>query len=102
MLLVLHILSLAIEIYTWILIATILVSWLIVFRIINPYNPTIRNILRALAMVTEPVLRPIRRVIPTPGGLDFSPLVVLLILYALQFGIDLWARSLTASALGLH
>lgn len=99
MLVALNILSWAIQIYSWIIIATVLVSWLVTFRVINPYNPTMRSILRGLATITEPVLAPIRRVLPSPGGLDFSPIVVLLILWLAQLGIDIWARSIVVSSL---
>ena len=99
MLLALTIVSWVLQAYGWVIIATAIVSWLVVFRVINPYNPTIRAVLRGLAAVTEPVLRPIRRVLPTPGGLDFSSIVVLLVLWLLQLGIDYWRASLIASAL---
>lgn len=79
-----NLLQLAITVYTWIIIGTAIASWLVAFRVINPYNPAIRQVLRVLAMLTEPVLRPIRRVLPTPGGLDFSPIVLLLVLWAIQ------------------
>ena len=61
-------LSLFLEIYTWILIAKVLMSW---FNP-NPYNPLVQFVLR----LTEPVLAPIRRVLPSMGGLDLSPIVV--------------------------
>ena len=61
-------LSLFLEIYTWILIARVLMSW---FNP-NPYNPLVQFVLR----LTEPVLAPIRRVLPSIGGLDLSPIVV--------------------------
>ena len=65
-------LSLFLEIYTWILIAKVLMSW---FNP-NPYNPLVQFVLR----LTEPVLAPIRRVLPSMGGLDLSPLVVFVVL----------------------
>ncbi len=65
-------LSLFLEIYTWILIARVLMSW---FNP-NPYNPLVQFVLR----LTEPVLAPIRRVLPSMGGLDLSPLVVFVVL----------------------
>ena len=61
-------LSLFLEIYTWILIARVLMSW----SNPNPYNPLVQFVLR----LTEPVLAPIRRVLPSMGGLDLSPIVV--------------------------
>lgn len=63
------------DIYKWILIASIVVSWLIAFGIINMQNPYARQANHALRRLTEPVLAPIRRVLPDLGGLDFSPIV---------------------------
>lgn len=81
---VLNLLSLAISIYTWVIIASAIASWLVAFRVINPNNPTVRTVLRVIERLTEPALRPIRRFLPAPGGLDFSPIVLLLILWAVQ------------------
>ena len=72
------------QLYTYVIIAAVIVSWLVGFGIVNSYNPIARTILRALYALTEPVFRPIRRVIPPMGGLDLSPLLVLLIIFFLQ------------------
>ena len=57
----------------------VIASWLVTFNIISPHNPTVRQILYTLDRVVEPILRPIRRVIPPLGGtLDLSPLIALL------------------------
>jgi YggT family protein len=71
-----------IDLYWYIILATVVISWLTSFNIINNGNPYVRQIARALYTLTEPVLGPIRRVLPDLGGLDFSPVVVL---FALQF-----------------
>ena len=76
------------EIYKWIIIAAILVSWLIAFNVINIHNNFVRTLLQVLTALTEPVLRPIRRVIPPVGGLDLSPIVVFLIIWFLQYSIE--------------
>ena len=55
-------------------------SWLIAFNVINTYNDTVRSIWLALQRMTEPLYRPIRRIMPDFGALDLSPLVVLLII----------------------
>ncbi|NMD08714.1 MAG: YggT family protein [Phyllobacteriaceae bacterium] len=73
------------DIYGWILIATIVVSWLIAFGILNMQNPYARQINSALRRLTEPVLGPIRRMLPDLGGLDFSPLVAFLGIQFLQY-----------------
>jgi YggT family protein len=72
------------DIYWWIIIAAVISSWLVGFGIINAYNPIARNILRVLHALTEPVFGPVRRIIPALGGLDLSPLIVLLLLTFLR------------------
>jgi YggT family protein len=71
-----------IDIYWYIILATVVVSWLVSFNIINYGNPYVRQASSVLRQLTEPVLGPVRRLLPNLGGLDFSPVVVL---FALQF-----------------
>ena len=78
------------EIYKWIVIIAVIVSWLTAFNVINERNDFVRTLLRILYALTEPVLRPIRRVIPAMGGLDLSPIILLLIIWFLQYSIT-WA-----------
>jgi YggT family protein len=66
--------------FIFILIAAIILSWLISFKIVNPYNPVVGSLWRMTSMLTEPVLRPIRSILPNLGGFDFSPLVVILLI----------------------
>jgi len=68
-----------VSLYEWIVIAAVLLQMLIQFGVINAYQPLVRSIRDGLAAVTEPLLKPIRRRMPNTGGLDFSPLVLLLI-----------------------
>ena len=75
------------EIYKWIVIAAVIVSWLIVFNVINTYNNFVRTLLRALEALTEPVFRRVRKVIPPMGGLDLSPIIVFVIIITLQYTI---------------
>lgn len=70
--------------YIYVIIAAVIASWLVGFGIINSYNPVARSILRALYSLTEPVYAPIRRIIPAIGGLDLSPLIVLLLIQFLR------------------
>jgi YggT family protein len=72
------------DLYWWVIIAAVISSWLVGFGIINAYNPIARSILRTLHALTEPVFGPVRRVIPALGGLDLSPLIVLLLLTFLR------------------
>ncbi len=73
------------DIYVWVVIAAVIVSWLTAFNVINSYNNLVRTLLRILYALTEPVFRPIRKVIPPIGGLDLSPLVVLFIIMGIQY-----------------
>ena len=72
------------DLYWWVIIVAVIASWLVGFGIVNSYNPIARNILRALHALTEPVFGPVRRIIPALGGLDISPLIVLLLLTFLR------------------
>jgi YggT family protein len=79
-----RIIELLLTIAWWIIIIQAILSWLIAFNVINTYNSTVRSFLYALDRMTEPVYRPIRKILPDFGGLDFSPMVVLLIIYILS------------------
>ena len=68
----------------WIIVIQAIMSWLIAFNVINTYNETVRSVWNALKVMTEPLYRPIRKVLPDFGALDLSPLVVLLLLYILS------------------
>jgi YggT family protein len=62
------------------LIAQVILSWLVAFNVVNTRNPFVNSVGRFLYQITEPVLRPIRRIIPSFGGIDISPLVAALLL----------------------
>jgi YggT family protein len=67
-----------IEIYSWIVIASAIMSWLVAFGVVNVRNQVIRVIVDLLFRLTEPALRPIRRFLPNLGGVDISPVILLL------------------------
>lgn len=67
--------------FIWIIIGSAILSWLIAFNVINPYNQFVRSLWDLFNRVTEPCLRPIRRVLPDMGGIDVSPVILILILY---------------------
>jgi YggT family protein len=71
-----------INIYFWIILAMVILSWLVAFNVVNRSNPYVRQIGYALERLTEPLLRPIRRFLPDLGGIDLSPIVLLI---AMQF-----------------
>lgn len=73
-----------IDIYTWVVIASAIASWLVAFGVVNTRNQFIRVVVDVLYRVTEPVLRPIRRVLPNLGGVDISPVILLLGLFFIR------------------
>jgi YggT family protein len=72
------------DIYTWIVIASAIASWLVAFGVVNTRNQVIRWVIDFLYRITEPALRPIRRVLPNLGGVDISPVILLLGLFFLR------------------
>ncbi len=76
--------NIVIDIAWWIIIVQFIMSWLISFDVVNTRNQVVSQVWHGLNRITAPVYRPIRRILPDMGGLDFSPMVVLLGLIALQ------------------
>jgi YggT family protein len=79
------------SIVTWVIIIQVILSWLLVFNVLNIQSGGVRNFIVALDRVTAPLYRPIRRMLPDFGGIDFSPLVILILIQVLQkllTGID--------------
>ncbi len=74
-----------IHLYEYVVIAAVVLSWLIGFNVINAYNPFVRSLWQAITAVTEPLLKPIRRMMPDLGGLDLSPVILLLALLFLRW-----------------
>ena len=73
-----------IDIYTWIVIAGAIMSWLVAFGVVNVSNRFIRMVVDVLYRLTEPVLRPIRSILPNLGGVDISPVILLLGLFFIR------------------
>lgn len=73
-----------IDIYTWVVIASAIASWLVAFGVINVRNAFVRMLVDVLYRLTEPALRPIRRIMPNLGGVDISPVVLLLLLFFIR------------------
>ena len=80
----LNLVSTVISIYIWLLIAQAVLSWLVAFGIVNRYNRVVATIGDFLWRVTEPLLRPIRRVLPDLGGIDISQVILILLLWFLR------------------
>ena len=79
---ILTLIDTVVDLYIYTLLAYVICSWLIAFKIINPWQPLVRQILSALSQLHEPLLSRIRGILPDLGGLDISPIIVLL---AVQF-----------------
>ena len=81
---ILQTLSFILNLVWWIFLIMIIMSWLISFNVINTRNQFVANVWRVLNQITEPILKPIRRIIPPIGGLDLSPLIVFVVIFFLQ------------------
>jgi len=75
---------LALELYTYVIVGVAILSWLIAFNVVNMYNDLVRSIWTGLNALTEPALKPIRRFLPSMGGMDISPVILLLIIYFIR------------------
>jgi YggT family protein len=79
-----NLLDTVIRIYIWLLLASVVLSWLVTFNIVNRHNRFVYVIGDFLHRITEPVLRPVRNLLPSMGGIDISPVIVILALYFLR------------------
>lgn len=75
---------LLLDILKWTVIVQAILSWLVVFNVINTQNRVVRQIYEGLDRVLSPIYRPIRRILPDFGGVDLSPMVVILIIILVQ------------------
>ncbi|HVQ82847.1 MAG: YggT family protein [Pseudolabrys sp.] len=81
---VLDIILLVLQIYIWLLIAAAVLSWLIAFNVVNTHNQVVTTIGEFLYRITEPLLRPIRSVLPNLGGIDVSPVILILLILFIE------------------
>ncbi|WP_026605855.1 YggT family protein [Methylocapsa acidiphila] len=81
---VLDLLLLILRLYTYLIVASAILSWLVAFNVVNVRNDLVRSIWNALNALTEPVLRPIRQITPNLGGIDISPIILLLLIFLIQ------------------
>ncbi len=80
----LDVIMLLLQLYWYVVLAMIIMSWLISFNVVNTRNQFVSQVWRLLNQVTDPILRPIRRWLPNFSGLDLSPLVLFIIIYFIQ------------------
>ena len=86
----LDVILIALQLYIWLLIAAAVLSWLIAFNVVNVRNQFVHTIGEFLYRITEPALRPIRNLLPNLGGLDISPVILILIIYFIENVITLY------------
>lgn len=73
-------LALVIDLFIWVVIASAILSWLIAFNVVNTSNRFVYSVADMLYRITEPALRPIRSILPNLGGIDISPVILILLL----------------------
>ena len=79
-----QLLLLALQAYFWIIIAGVVISWLIAFEVVNTKNQQARNLVALLEKATDPVYKPLRKYIPPIGGIDITPIIVIIGISVLQ------------------
>ena len=87
---ILWLITTLITLYIWILIAAALMSWLIAFNVVNRHNQIVLAVADFLYRITEPALRPIRERLPNLGGIDISPVILIIALLFIQYTL-MWA-----------
>ena len=85
-----EVIQIVLELYVYLLIASAILSWLIAFNVVNTRNQFVAAVAEFLYRITEPLLAPIRSVMPNLGGLDISPIILILIIYFIQRVIALY------------
>ncbi|MGA3342489.1 MAG: YggT family protein [Methylocella sp.] len=85
---VLDVVLIVLQLYVYVIIASAILSWLVAFNVVNRYNDFVRSIWNLVTALTEPLLKPIRGVIPNFGGIDISPVILLLLIFFVQRVIE--------------
>lgn len=80
----LDVILIALELYSWAIIISAVVSWLVAFNVVNMRNEVVRSVAMGLYQITEPALRPIRRILPNLGTMDVSPIILLLLIMLIE------------------
>ena len=83
-----NIIDMILQLLVWIIIGQVVISWLVAFNVINTSSPFVRTLLNGLDRLTAPLYRPIRRIMPDFGGLDFSPIVLILAIQIVRMLIE--------------
>ena len=91
---VLEILDILLTVVTWFIIIQIVLSWLVAFNVVSMQNDLVRQMVESLNRITEPLFRPVRKIMPDLGMIDLAPMVVLLVIMIVQRSIipRLWVQ----------
>ena len=84
---VLEILDIILQVVTWFIIIQIVLSWLIAFNVINTHYDFVAQLWLVLERITEPLYRPFRKIMPDFGGLDLTPMLVLILIWIMQSAV---------------
>jgi YggT family protein len=84
----LDVILVVLQLYVYVIIAAAILSWLVAFNVVNRHNDFVRSIWNLVTALTEPLLRPIRGMIPNLGGIDISPVILLLFVFFLERVIE--------------
>ena len=87
---VLDVVLIVLQLYVYVIITSAILSWLVAFNVVNRYNDFVRSIWNLVTALTEPLLKPIRGVIPNFGGIDISPVILFLIIIFIRYVIALY------------
>jgi YggT family protein len=87
-----NLINTVITLYIWVLVIAAILSWLVAFNVVNTRNRVVYTIGDVAYRLTEPVLRPIRRMLPNLGGIDISPVIVILLLVFLRDAVSYYLR----------
>lgn len=94
MIALLNLIASAITIYVWIIVIGVVLSWLVAFNVINTHNRFVYTVVDTINRLTEPALRPIRNILPNLGGIDISPVILILLLFFLRnlivYDLPIW------------
>ncbi len=83
-----YIFNTVIDLYVIVIIVMVIMSWLLMFNVINRHNRFVEAIWRTCLSLTEPLLRPIRNALPNMGGFDLSPIILFIAVKAVQIGVN--------------
>ncbi|HEU0067602.1 MAG TPA: YggT family protein [Sphingomonas sp.] len=97
MYLVISLVDFLLMILNWVIVGQVVLSWLVAFNVVNRHSGFVSTVLRALDTITEPLYRPLRRILPDFGGLDFAPLIVLLVVFFLRSRVVPYLYAATAA-----